>query len=157
MSCQTSKLASKLINYSGDSLQYKFICNSCKSVPPFNNNSDLKTTIQNLTKTVHDLPVLVSSLIDWRTSLDSDLSESVRKLSSSVSGLLEWRSSFGGVHSSFSVPLSSNPAPPTLFGDSRTIIREELVELREKDKSKYSIVVRGLEYESDFDFQNSFD
>ena len=63
----TPRIASQLINYSGDSLKFEFICSSCKSVLPVNDDSDLKTTIQNLSKTVHDLSVLVSSLIDWRT------------------------------------------------------------------------------------------
>ena len=107
----TSRLDTQLINYSGDSIQFKFICNSCKAASPVNDDPDLKSTIQNLSKTVQDLSVLVSSLIDWRASLGTDLSESVRKLSTSVSGLLKWRDDFAGKHSS-DVPLSTNSAPP---------------------------------------------
>ena len=44
-----------------------------------------------------------------------------------------------------------------LLNDSRTIIREELVELREREKRKDSVVVRGLDFVNEIDFQNSFD
>ena len=147
----------KLINYSGDSIQFKFICNSCKAAPPVSDDIDLKTTIQNLSKTIQDLSVLVSGLIDWKASLGTDICKSVRKLSSSVTGLLEWRDGFVGKHSS-DATLSTNPAPPppTLI-DSRAIIREELVALREREKRKDSIVVRDFDFVSEIDFQNRFD
>ena len=153
----TSRFASQLINYSGDSIQFKFICNSCKAAPLVRDDTDLKTSIQNLSKTVQDLSALVSSLMDWKASLDTDLCESVRKLSSSVSGLLEWRDSLAGNHSTVAgLSVSSAPPPPAL-NDSRAIIQEELVELREREKRRDSIVVRGLDYVDEIDFRNRFE
>ena len=77
------------------------------------------------------LSVLVSSLIDWRASLGTDLIESVRKLSTSVSDLFEWKDVFVGKHSSD-------------------------VGLREREKCKDSVVVGGLDFVSEINFQNRF-
>ena len=153
----TSRFASQLINYSGDSIQFKFICNSCKAAPLDGDDTDLNTTIRNLSKTVQDLSVLVSGLMDWKASLDADLCESVRKLSSSVSGLLEWRDSLAGDRSTVAGPSASSAPPPPALDDSRAIIREELVELREREKRRDSIVVRGLDYVSEVDFRDRFE
>ena len=77
--------------------------------------------------------------MDWKVSLGSDLQVSVQNLESSVSGLLEWRMDMDGArfvaaHSSQSSPSSSSTQPQS--NDTRVLIREELIELRERDKRR---------------------
>ena len=77
--------------------------------------------------------------MDWKVSLGSDLQVSVQNLESSVSGLLEWRMDMDGArfvaaHSSQSSPSSSSTQPQS--NDTRVFIREELIELRERDKRR---------------------
>ena len=133
------RFASQLTNYSGDSLQYRFLCPSCKSLPAVTEDIELKRTIQNLSKTVQDLTTMISGLVEWKSFLGTDLKES-------VTDLLRWRNDFE--------PTPTNTPPQ---GEIHSIIREELIEMRERDKRRDSIVVRGLDYESDLDFQRRFD
>ena len=133
------RFASQLTNYSGDSLQFRFLCPSCKSLPAVTEDIELKRTIQNLSKTVQDLTSMISGLVEWKSFLGTDLKES-------VTDLLRWRNDF-----------EPTPTNTPSQGEIHSIIREELIEMRERDKRRDSVVVRGLDYESDLDFQRRFD
>ena len=88
-----------------------------------------------------------------------DLQESIRNLQSSVSELFEWRSGldgarFAAAHTSHS---SHSSLPLSQSVDTRLLIREELIELKERDKCRETVVIRRLHFTNETDFLYLFD
>ena len=81
-----------------------------------------------------------------RACLDQ-LNNEVKGLARSVADLLRWKNV---AHSPASVP-----APPSLPVD-RAVIREEILEMRERDKRRSCVIIRGLPFSTAAEFQSSF-
>ena len=162
------RLASHLVGYTGDSIF--FHCLSCKALQGVPNDGEMKQTMQTLSMSVQRLSSLVEQQMEWKASLLPDLKD----LKDSVSELLRWRESFEEVRQVATSPQLTRDevrdiarselatfAREELRAIARdefgSIARDELVELRERDKRRDSVVIRGLDYVNDLEFQALFD
>ena len=129
-----NKLASEIMKSKVDSVQY--ICNPCRSKPGTGSSTgavlkslnQINITLQGIATGLNDLQAWKGDMLDWRKRVDDALDH------------------------------QSTGRAPTLDRDEmRSIIREEQIELRERDKRKTSIVIKGLNFSTADSFKVAFD
>ena len=126
-----SKLAREILKYDGDCLSY--VCISCQTKPSNNSNIDLKQTIDQLYRTVQGISNIVSTLTGRLDNLTDRLENQTQPQLP---------------------PIENNSSYPRQ-NDLKDLIRKEVAEMREREKRKQSIIIRGITYSRE-DFQTNF-
>ena len=127
------KLAAEILNHDCDAVQY--ICNKCRSKPksPKTDNAVLNSLSQ-INTTLEGIAVGLAELQSWRVEMT------------------EWRSQMMQQQVS-----QGRTSPPHLVsGDMHAIIRSELTELRERDKRRETIIVKGIDSRTETEFIEKF-
>ena len=127
------KLASELLNFMDSSIEY--VCNICRTKP--NDNS---ITLKSLFNCINQLSLTVQGL-----------ASGVGDMKSRMSQFEDWKAQTNHLAS---VPHSTQALPDTNI--LRPLIRSELLELREQDKRRDGVVVRGITFSSEEDFLHKF-
>ena len=127
------KLATEMIKYNDDAIEY--ICINCRSRPNDGSASikSLYGCIQQITQTIQGLAASVAGMQTWMGQMN------------------EWRGELN--HQTL---LSNNGQAPLDRNNLKPLIRSELLELREQDKRKNSVVIRGISFVSEEIFIEQF-
>ena len=123
----STRLGSEIVKSNSDAIQY--ICTACRTTPQNQPNSD-SNSINKLTQGIEQLFLTVQGLASKVAEIDN------------------WRETQQAQKNSMA-PMDSNLI--------RATIKSELVELREQDKRRSSLVVRGITYRTEDDFKQKFD
>ena len=127
------KLAAELLNHDCDAVQYT--CNKCRSQTK--SSKDSGAVLRNLSQITSTLEGIASGLAD---------------LQSWKQEMAEWRELITQKQAS----LEQTPPPHLASGDIHAIIRSELTELRERDKRRNTIIVKGMEFGTEDEFVEKF-
>ena len=129
------KLALEIIRSKVEAVQY--ICTPCRTKPSAGSKdsgavlrslNQINLTLQGIAGGLNDLQAWRGDMLDWRRGVDDTQARQ-----------------------------STNQGPPLDREEMRSVIREEQIELRERDKRKLSIVVKGINYSSEDSFKVTFD
>ena len=136
----------EIVSFDGDSIEY--ICNKCRS-----SQSNQSVTLKSLNSSINQMFQTIKGLAEDVGDLVKSRDENAIKIAT----LEEITTSLSNKLNETAASISNYQNSPNLDSNSlKTQIRSELIELRERDKRRDCIIIKGMTYWSDVLFQQEF-